>query len=775
MSDTAIEVLEVSVDDTIESVKLNRYTSRTGVQFYGRPGTEDINVFESVVAHNEYRLPASFRHQDIIIDIGAHVGGFSYAVLTRGAGSVYAYEAHPINHAIARKNLESFGDRSICRNKAVWRSDAQPRTLYNDDITGYVNTGGISVLWNEVGVPVQTVSFDDVLFEASHGLTKQIRLLKFDCEGSEYPLLFTSKNLGVVREICGEYHEIKAEIVPERAKVSNDCWSFDARGLKDFFEKAGWVLELEPKGGNVGLFFARRKEGQAPAELGEYDETEVDVNELMVRIRAAAAAKRESDGDWVKINVSAILRDLQARPVVGTAPAAEPFAVGPPSLQPSFTPRPDKRYHVNDLLLYHDKEFVRAAYRAVLRREPDDGGYNHTLDGLRAGRFTKMDILVGLRYSPEGTDKNVHLDGLSSPFFRKLYRLPALGYLLQLVIGLKGLPALMRHQSQFEAYTQAQQQILADHISHVAAHLNGNFSTQLTRAYEEMSELSEEMSRVSETQSAQADLHHGQIGALFREHQELMKQQRQVEEEIYALVAKWRATDLQGAALPTAEVGESANARAFAEFYAAFEDEFRGSAEEVKALFKVYLPRLREAGAAADILDLGCGRGDWLELLRDEGFAARGVDSNRVLVERCRQRGLDVTEGDILAHLRSLPDATLSAVTAFHVIEHFPFETLMNLVDEVWRVLKPGGLVIFETPSPENIVVAACNFYSDPTHHKPVFPHTLRFAMNHRGFTDVSLIFLHPVEGSPFARQDLESLHMWFYGPRDYAITARKP
>ncbi|MDQ3258717.1 MAG: hypothetical protein M3R15_33425 [Acidobacteriota bacterium] len=77
MSDTAIKVLEVSVDDTIESVKLNRYTSRTGVQFYGRPGTEDINVFESVVAHNEYRLPASFRHQDIIIDIGAHVGGFS--------------------------------------------------------------------------------------------------------------------------------------------------------------------------------------------------------------------------------------------------------------------------------------------------------------------------------------------------------------------------------------------------------------------------------------------------------------------------------------------------------------------------------------------------------------------------------------------------------------------------------------------------------------------------------------------------------------------------
>ncbi|HVF27264.1 MAG TPA: DUF4214 domain-containing protein, partial [Pyrinomonadaceae bacterium] len=236
-------------------------------------------------------------------------------------------------------------------------------------------------------------------------------------------------------------------------------------------------------------------------------ESEINVEELMGRIRAAAAAKRESDGDRVKTDVSAILRDLRASSVVIAAPtvghfAAEPLAVEAPSLQPSFAPRPDKRYHVNDLLLYHDKEFVRAAYRAVLRREPDDEGYNHTLDGLRAGRLTKMDILIGLRRSPEGVDKNVRLDGLSSPLLRKLYRLPALGYLFQLIVGLKGLPALMRHQNQFETYTQAQQQILADHISHIAERLSDNFSTQLARAYEGMSKLSEEMSRLSEMQKA---------------------------------------------------------------------------------------------------------------------------------------------------------------------------------------------------------------------------------------------------------------------------------
>ncbi|HVF86019.1 MAG TPA: methyltransferase domain-containing protein [Pyrinomonadaceae bacterium] len=512
-------------------------------------------------------------------------------------------------------------------------------------------------------------------------------------------------------------------------------------------------------------------------------ESEIDIDELKGRIRRRADARRESDGDRTKIDLPAILRNLQSKTPQIVARVAElpPAEVPPPSLQPPFTPRPDKRYHVNDLLRYHDKEFVRNAYRAVLRREPDDEGYEHKLDGLRGGRFTKMDILAGLRFSPEGRDKNVRLEGLPRPIVRRLYRLPALGYLLQLLVGLKSLPILMRHQSQFEAYTQAQHQMLLDHISQVAAHLTGNFSTRLTHLSDEVVKHSAETAKQSDAQRDRFNLQLEQVGALFREHQELMKLQRQLEEEIYALVAKWRAADLQepvGQGSPSLARGveESATiARAFAEFYAAFEDQFRGGAEEIKELFRVYLPYLRNAGITTGILDLGCGRGDWLELLREEGFAARGADSNSVLVGRCRERGLDVTEDEVIAHLRGLPDASLGAVTAFHVIEHFPFETLMNLVDEAWRVLKPGGLIIFETPSPENIVVAACNFHSDPTHHKPVFPHTLRFAMSHRGFTDVSLIFLHPVEGSPFARQDLEPLHMWFYGPRDYAVTARKP
>src|SRR5262249_47800542 len=119
--------------------------------------------------------------------------------------------------------------------------------------------------------------------------------------------------------------------------------------------------------------------------------------------------------------------------------------------------------------------------------------------------------------------------------------------------------------------------------------------------------------------------------------------------------------------------------------YVAFEDQFRGTREDIKDRLKVYVPYLLESGlgtADMPVLDLGCGRGEWLELLGDEGLHARGVDMNRALLHQCRERGLDVVEGDALAYLRGLPDNSLGAVTGFHIIEHLPFDVLINLFDE---------------------------------------------------------------------------------------------
>jgi FkbM family methyltransferase len=178
----------------------------------------------------------------------------------RGAGKVYCYEAHPINHALATENLAKYADKTICRNMAVWRSDQEGQTLFNDSLNHQPNTGGISVLWNNEGLPVRTTSLDEVLLEASDHLEKTVRLLKLDCEGSEYPILYTATNLNVVEEICGEYHRLEPELVPDRALVGTSRDQYNQYGLKRFLEERGFSVELEPHSATVGIFHARNRE-----------------------------------------------------------------------------------------------------------------------------------------------------------------------------------------------------------------------------------------------------------------------------------------------------------------------------------------------------------------------------------------------------------------------------------------------------------------------------------------------------------------------------------
>lgn len=214
-------------------------------------------------------------------------------------------------------------------------------------------------------------------------------------------------------------------------------------------------------------------------------------------------------------------------------------------------------------------------------------------------------------------------------------------------------------------------------------------------------------------------------------------------------------------------------------FYVAFEDRFRGSRQEIMHKLGVYLPYIRQAverTAGAVVLDVGCGRGEWLELLYREGIPARGVDTNRLMIEQCRARCLEVVNGDALTYLRSLPDGELGAVTGFHVIEHLPFEELIRLMDETIRVLRPGGIVIFETPNPQNLAVGGCSFYMDPTHQRPLPSTTIRLLAELRGFVDVDILDLHPSTATPINEQtDVAArFNELFYGPMDYAVLGRK-
>ncbi len=270
------------------------------------------------------------------------------------------------------------------------------------------------------------------------------------------------------------------------------------------------------------------------------------------------------------------------------------------------------------------------------------------------------------------------------------------------------------------------------------------------------------------------------IPRIEREMARLRPQWIAQEQRIAALIEEARHSLPQSAGLAAKlDLEERHNLDAF---YAALEDEFRGSREEIKERLSVYLPRLAEAGIGGEampVLDIGCGRGEWLELLRARQLQAYGIDLNRVVLGICRERGLPVTEADAFEYLRGLPEKSLGAVTAFHVIEHLTLPQLLELMDSSWRVLKPGGMAIFETPNPNNMFVSSRYFYIDPTHRHPIPPLLGRFLAEARGFARVEILELHPWPEEH--RVDIRTggdlaarFNECFYGPQDYAIIGWK-
>ncbi|PZR76851.1 MAG: hypothetical protein DLM73_01455 [Chthoniobacterales bacterium] len=182
-------------------------------------------------------------------------------------------------------------------------------------------------------------------------------------------------------------------------------------------------------------------------------------------------------------------------------------------------------------------------------------------------------------------------------------------------------------------------------------------------------------------------------------------------------------------------------------FYLAFENQFRGDRELITARLRFYMPVVEESKATtgnASAVDLGCGRGEWLELLREQSYQGVGVDLNVCMVEECRSRGLKVECADAIAYLRDLPSASLSLVTGFHIVEHLPFAQLFDLFRESFRVLCPQGTAIFETPNPECARVPAYSFYLDPTHRNPIPQELLCFAARQTGFGSTRVERLQP-------------------------------
>jgi O-antigen chain-terminating methyltransferase len=341
--------------------------------------------------------------------------------------------------------------------------------------------------------------------------------------------------------------------------------------------------------------------------------------------------------------------------------------------------------------------------------------------------------------------------------------------------------------------------ILLEHVAQTAAHAR-HLEDRLGRVEQILQEGLDEVMRHHDALYARLD---GKVDAHRADTRELLAWARS------ALVAASGERGGSGAAqdAPAVPAGAPAAgksvadvpalARAFGERgYVEFERRYRGTEAEIAERIAAYVPHLRRRRGehAGPLLDLGCGRGEALRVFADAGLDVRGVDSSAEMVAHCRVQGFEVVEGELLAHLAATPRESLGAVVSFHVIEHLPAGALERLVAFAWAALQPGGVLVLETPSPLSLVVAARNFWLDPTHQRPVHPGYLRELVAQQGFDEVEVLELRPFPPEerlpevplaalaaglhPLAdrvnrlRDRLDDLLL---GCQDYGLVARKP
>ncbi len=318
-----------------------------------------------------------------------------------------------------------------------------------------------------------------------------------------------------------------------------------------------------------------------------------------------------------------------------------------------------------------------------------------------------------------------------------------------------------------------------DKVNTQSAQFSENISNML-RKIEDMESVFLPASRIGEEINRLST----QIDELNGQSESLLNSSNKTDAEIHQLFEKFLAfeTTVNARLNPKKPPEENLDP-----LYAAFEEKFRGSRELVRSRIEPYLEWIREVNAGSlesPVLDIGCGRGEWLELLQEQQLLGRGIDLNHIFIEACRGQGLDVTEGDAIEIMRTLPDNSFGAITSMHLVEHLSYEVMITLIDQARRILKPGGLLLLETPNPENIVVGSYSFYMDPTHKNPIPPESLRWTVEARGFKTARIERLTTGRDIPWpgsvddqipGAATINAMSERFVMAPDYAIVAYRP
>lgn len=424
---------------------------------------------------------------------------------------------------------------------------------------------------------------------------------------------------------------------------------------------------------------------------------------------------------------------------------------------------------------HRDEVFLQRVYRVLMDREADQEGMSHYLSVLpRSGRLYVLAELLCADEARASLAKRgavIPRRGMLTLPFRIVGRLGPLGRalrpLLRLsyrVVGILLRPRFTLLERVFELEASDRQR--GDIVRDVLLELDGELQRHQHQLQQHANTLEQHERQSSELASrlSEQERHHPALFSALQHHRRAVERLTNTPESEQAA--------LQGPR------GQQLDQQLFDAYYLAFEDACRGSEAQIRHHLDNYQPQwetARQAGARA--LDVGCGRGEWLALLTEQGFEPHGVDLNIAMVEHCRERGFEVTHADAISVMRAQPDNSHALVSAFHLIEHLPFDVLYTLVDEANRILAPGGVLILETPNPENLLVGSHTFYHDPTHRNPVTPTAISFLLTYLGFSAVDVRRFNPYpEDAKVPGDDplTARVNGHLCGPQDFAVIGRK-
>jgi len=376
---------------------------------------------------------------------------------------------------------------------------------------------------------------------------------------------------------------------------------------------------------------------------------------------------------------------------------------------------------LKDLLKYDDEEFLKNAYRTILKREIDEEGKKYYLNFLRTGKRTKKQILTNIMASPEAKDKEKIRNFYIYKFWYGLYKIPVISSVFQSIAALINIKKIAQD---------------------VRALQNSIYIIK--------KDFSQKIEQMNTDLQFYKKLYENQILKIDKKIDNYTLYINTIKNELVSEL------DINFKDYVTKELEH---------FYSELENTFRGSKKEIKAKLKKYIPLVKNMKIKnKKLLDCGCGRGEWLELISEEGYDITGVDINPIFVNELNRK-FNVIEDNILNYLKNKTEE-FSIITSFHLIEHLTLEELLLFLRYSYVALQKNGFILLETPNPKNITVGACNFYTDPTHKSPIPPHLAKFLLEYTGFRNVKII--------PEKEDTGDFYEDWVNQSEDYAVIGYK-